>query len=220
MILPLSAHICSRKTPPMLLPPFLSSFQDPTFPRLKLSVHSLKPALLRQRKNNGKSYKVTILQHTPYLCLDNKQAPLEDSDRHKKCTKNQTWFPSFTWKADSQTMKTTPQWHLGKTGGHLAQITFFWKYRADFQLLTDHFFFFLLGCVMCDNGPCRMNSLPRFYGQKGRNPICDNHIDFFLITASACISPTCRKEVSTNHTAAESRTGAKSNIWTSLWIKV
>lgn len=37
-----------------------------------------------------------------YLCLDNKQAPLEDSDRDKNCTKDQTRFPSFTQEADSE----------------------------------------------------------------------------------------------------------------------
>jgi len=81
----------------------------------------------------------------------------------------------------------------------------------------DHFYFHL--DVWC--GITVQNEFSvKIYRQQGRNPICDNHRDFFPLTASACISPTCRKKVSTNDTAAKFRTGVKSNIWTSLRIKV
>lgn len=148
LVLPLSDQVCSRKPNPMLPHLFLSSFEAHTFPVLSLLINGLNPSTFQtQRKNNCKSYKV-ILQCARYLCLDNKQALLEESDKYRKCS---------SW-------------------------------------LISHFFFLFFVTWIWDDRPCRMNSLPRFYGQKGRNPVCDNHRDFSLVTVSACMSPTCRKK--------------------------
>lgn len=52
--------------------------------------------------------------------------------------------------------------------------------------------------MMWNNRPCRMKWQPRLCGQRGRNPVCDNHRDFFLLTF-ACIFPTTRKSVHKLH---------------------